>query len=452
MKEASGAYHLVRRERADGRGFYPGWQIYLRPLGQKAVVVASGFEICGACLALPRRERGDQSPLPDARARCRCRAKAAHLARETLRRMNEERIEGALNGGTLGTLGALRSRREFATIGEVCAAISGGDGARVRKSAKDQRRLANDLRLVVARALDLWTVQREGGGRGWRVGERRPDAARIDALPLTVLDADFVPRYFRGALGEEELDWIEPVEGGAAINSTLRHVRDIFAPTGKVRTLLLRALKLPDLAGFLGHPLLPQFAATPEPIHCAFFDAMTIAARAAGDVGIVNLILRQTGMRSYSVAMLHRGWLRRLPDGWWVDVRDRKGGTAEYSVPVSEELATLLQASPTGYAVPGADEAARMRLVNVTHNGWLKGGDGAGWAGIGAPLRGDSGNHRLRDTVGSAALSWLGRDVASELLGHAEKRTLDHYARLRVEVSSIMRAEGAAWSRVGRVV
>lgn len=59
----------------------------------------------------------------------------------------------------------------------------------------------------------------------------------------------------------------------------------------------------------------------------------------------------------------------------------------------------------------------------------------------------------MRDTVAAVLKSWLGMEVAVEALGHADaKTTMKHYAKLRMDVSDLMRAELGAFQRVRPVV
>jgi integrase len=126
-------------------------------------------------------------------------------------------------------------------------------------------------------------------------------------------------------------------------------------------------------------------------------------------------------------------------------VRVRKGGTALYSVPVTEDLARIIRSRPAGPVLRGT-EAERKELITTRHNSWLK-------AIIGGTGERGQGNHRLRDTVAAVLLSWLGIDAAKLALGHADERvTLRHYGRLRLDVSDAMRRELRAFERDSKVV
>lgn len=361
-----------------------------------------------------------------------------------------EKIEGAMRRGlhsenwkiALEAMEGAKLRRSHCSIAQIEKAYL-DEGVKILKDPKQVRRNVNDLYQVLAWALDLWAVN-EGGIRGVKLGSRVPDRTRIGALSAAVLTGKLVKDYFRAKHGGA-LNLNEELEGNLSINSTLGHARDVFTP--KAISYKFEGLALPDLRGFLEEPLLPVLQAVPEPVKETEFAAMVAGASAlGGELELVNMIFRQTGLRSGSVLGLHRDWLERLRDGWWLHVRVRKGKTALYSIPVGEELAGRILSRPGLTVLPGGSEGERKELVNGRHNEWLKGIIG------GAGERGQ-GNHRLRDTVAAVLKSWLGMEVAVEALGHADaKTTMKHYAKLRMDVSDLMRAELGAFQRVRPVV
>ena len=94
--------------------------------------------------------------------------------------------------------------------------------------------------------------------------------------------------------------------------------------------------------------------------------------------------------------------------------------------------------------LPADDENAWAELVDMKHNASLK--DILGESGRGP------GNHRLRDTVATILLSWLGIEAAKRALGHAdEKTTLRHYANLQIAVTEERRCELQAFTRLRRL-
>lgn len=317
------------------------------------------------------------------------------------------------------------------TIGEIIAAAE-DERNLVNKRREQQVRMVSSLRRVLAFAMDLWTVQRTRR-KGVKIGARVPDSVKIDALPATVLNAETVRRYFCARLGVQRINWLELYENAVSVNATLHYARLIFM--GKMRAVKLVDLELPDVSGFMRLSL-KEDAGKPEPLTAeefekvvAHFDALK---ETRPELWRVNLVIRQTGLRSLSSAMqVHRSWLRRLKDGAWLSVT----GKTSYTIPVSEELAREIERCEG----PLFPEAARAALLRE-HTERLKALVGAGSGG--------QVNHRLRDTVASACWSWLGLEAAQEALGHKSPlQTLNAYAS-RMDVSEAMKRELQAWPRV----
>lgn len=365
------------------------------------------------------------------------KAKAVKLENEWKRKLREGRATDFLQA-----LEGLKSRRTCCTIGEICAAWE-DEFVKIMKDDKGNRRVPAELRRVVAYAKDLWT-EHTGGVRGVKIGEQIPDKARIDVLPASILTGGLVREYFR-ARQDGILDISEAQPGNTTTNSTLRQARVAFSR--KAMAYKYDKISLPDLSSFMKEPLLPEDDMEPRPVREAEFAAMlkAAAARPANDeLGLVNMILRQTGLRSGSVEALHADWLEKMRDGYWMHVRVRKGRTALYSIPISRELAAriLRRRRKPAVVLPDGTTAQRRELVHKAHNEWLKGIIG----GAGERVQG---NHRLRDTVATALMAWLGMEAAKLALGHAdEKTTQKHYARLRMDVSDAMKAELVAWTRL----
>jgi integrase len=377
-------------------------------------------------------------------------------ARGVVRHLKDEQSRAL----TLEYLNRLQRKRTCCTMGDVFERLN-DESVLVRKTLKDQRKNVNQLYRVLAMALDeggagsLWE-KHAGGISGVKIGEMVPDRARIHALPATVLNAETVTRYFKRALGVERLEWMTVYEGAGSINSRLLQARSNFQ--GLTFKLKLRDLELPDLEGFMGGRLKTDDA-LPEPVLAAEFAKVVELFESLRDGGygsqgywlwLCDLVIRQTGMRSLSSAMqLHRDWLQRLEDGYWINVE----GKTRYQVPITDELAEEMLRSEnfTFFPdAPDADEVARRRNAGLRaalldeHTVLLTGVIGAGSGG--------QVNHRMRDTVASACYHWLGMAVAQEALGHADvKTTRKHYAR-RIDVSAVMKHELRAWRRVLRKV
>lgn len=336
-------------------------------------------------------------------------------------------------------LDARRLRNTWATIGQVIGRTLDESIKTMRRNIA--RRNANDLRRVVAIGEGL--MEPDGNLNHMTAAEARALVAKVDGISTAVLTPALVKRYLMARCGGR-IDWHEAQEGNVSINATLDHARGCFSR--RQMELVLRGLNLPDLDGFLKHPVLPAAAPEPEPIEGDLFAVMVAEAeglRRAGDLrGVVNLIYRQTGLRAGSMMALHSDWLRRFDDGWMLYVGTVKGGTARYNIPVGDELAAEMLARP-GFTLGATEEARRAALKS--HTEWLKGV-------VGAAARGSQAGHRLRDTVAAVLFSWLGREAAVEMLGHADATVNQkHYARLRINVTEPMKLELAAATRLGCV-
>lgn len=367
----------------------------------------------------------------------------------------ERRVRAALNTerweSALSVLEETKMRRSICTLGEIAEAYL-APGVRILRADKQARRNVNDLRLVLAHAAGLWTAH-AGGTRGVKLGARVPDAARIDALPASVLTRDLVQDYFRARLGSEEIDYNEPREENRSINSTLRHARDLFSRNAM--DLKLRDLRLPDLSGFLQCRLLPEDAAEAQPLTAEEFAEMVRQAEALRaaepDLWLCNLLLRRTGLRSSYVIAARASWIEHHGGRPFLVVRNRpeeafrkKRGTRDQRIPLDGEVAAAV-GTCRDHLLQGTT-ADREDLVRRRHNAWLK----AIIGGIGSTTQG---NHRLRDTVASALWTIHGTAAAQEALGHASAdTTARHYAQRIPHVSDLMRHELRAWAPAGATV
>jgi integrase len=208
--------------------------------------------------------------------------------------------------------------------------------------------------------------------------------------------------------------------------------------------------------GFLKHPRIPQPDPMPEPFEAEEFKTIVEAAAKLRDdpaqrhLYLINLVLRQTGIRSGSVAELHKSWVRRFKSGPILDVAVVKGGTAAYNIDIPEALATLIETEGSrrlpggaeqGYLLPGS-ATQRARLVHQ-HTRWLK------TLVKETESLSEQANHRLRDTAGTIAYTVWGRAAAVALLGHADEEiNRKNYAKLKIDVSDLMRAELAHVARL----
>ncbi len=340
----------------------------------------------------------------------------------------------------LQALNMAAKRRVFSSVAEIEAAYDDPSDVLI-KDDKQRRRNVLSLRLVLAWSLDLWMKNPSGPARqnGVPIGGDIANRDRIGALSAGVFTAQLVKDYLRNASGGVA-DYSTPRAENRTINKTLMQARAVFSK----RTVALKfgKLALPNLDGFMKHPLLPELSVLPEPVKGTEFAAMleAVGKLPEGDVRrTINLILRQTGMRSGSIMALHKNWLEKFEDGYTLHVRTVKGGTAEYSIPVSDEVAAVIL-EREGYTLPG-DEKERRKAVEM-HSTWVKTVIGE------TSSRSEQGNHRLRDTVASIAFSWLNRDAAVEMLGNGREVNKKHYAKLRINVTEAMKHELRAVKRL----
>ena len=436
---------MVRRQRQGkpSGDFHEEWYLRLRFPGKPERLINSGYDICVRCLGAEGIEA------LRAREGCGCRVKPAKRAKEALACLNEERME---------VFQSVRMRRNVATLGEVFDAYL-AEGVRILKDEKSQRRNVNSLRRVVAYALGLWRVH-EGGIKGVKIGAMVADEAKIGKLPASVLTSGLREEYFRAAQGGT-LDWNEPMEGNVSINSTLGQGCDVFSKNALYHKL--KGLALPDLSGFLKGPWLPEEDATPDPLGIDEFTAMVGAAnglyRTDRELWLVNVLLRQTGLRSSYVESARHSWLVKHGGRWWIEIKNRpaegtpdekgrypvpafrkKRGTRDQQIPLSAEVARVLRGRKEWLVLPDGTMGQRGELVDKRHNAWLKGIIG----GLGE--RGQ-GNHRLRDTLASVLWSLDKPTAAQEALGHSSvDTTAKHYGK-KIHVSACMKGQVRAWMR-----
>ena len=279
-----------------------------------------------------------------------------------------------------------------------------------------------------------------------KIGAMVADEGKIGKLPASVLTGELREQYFRAAQGGA-LDWNEPHEGNVSINSTLAQGCDVFSKNAIYHKL--KGLQLPALDGFLKGPWLPEEDSKPEPLTVGQWEAMMAAVpaldRTQPELGLVNALLRQTGLRSGYVEAARGAWLETHEGLTFMVIRNRpeegfrkKRGTRDQQIPIGPGLAARL-AGRTGFLVlPAGTAAARQDLVSKQHNSWLK-------ALIGGVGERGQGNHRLRDTVASVLWSVDCPTAAQEALGHSSvDTTAKHYGK-KMHVCPGMREELAAW-------
>jgi integrase len=376
------------------------------------------------------------------------KAKALEIERAFLKGLAGERCDEVLaflNGDES------RMRRVCASVGEVMSAYRASWKLWL-KSETAALRNVNDLALVCAYGLDLWTVN-EGGRKGIKKGARVPDLARIEALSCGRLNRELVRAYFlarqvEAGVAADAVVWREAPQH-AAWNSTLDHACDVFSSSAREHALA--GLRLPDLAEFLKAKRLPEAEALPMPFTavefaalCARFDALRVAEP---DLWLLNVISRQTGMRPAYVMGLRGRWLVEGEGGeWFIELKarpdegfDKKRGTLNQFLPLSDALRAVIVARGEGLTIGAAGTDTARATLQKRHNALIK------------EVVGDVGSHgqgayRFRDTVASALANMKGVEAAQMALGHVTAlTTLQHYARALPGVAEQMRTELAAW-------
>lgn len=404
----------------------------------------TGVEICADCARaslMPGRSREERDVRQAVYDRCRQKLGCRALARQRMDAMLLK-LTQAFFAGDANTVPVKVAR--VPTIAEVIACYR-EHWAQVINNRTVAWRNTTSLLLVVAYAEDLWKIKTPGvGPTGIKIGERYADEEKIGALPITELTAEMAKAYFVNRCQSLDLPCSWATSAARAeyvtLNSTMKQTRDLFRVKALEHVYKGR-VTLPALTAWMEYPLLPEADVEPEPLTVAQFAAMVAAAEnlreSDPDLWLCNRVLRQTGLRVGSIAEMRADWVEKGARGYRLLVKSRKSGTSLYSVPLLPETAEAILARP-GLTF-GDDAVARERLVNTRHNAFLKGI-------IGDPQRGQQGAHRLRDTLAGGLYDLLGKEAAQRSLGHAsDKTTLEHYARVPLMASDLMRAEFGAF-------
>lgn len=348
-----------------------------------------------------------------------------------------------------------RMRRVCSSVGEVWDAYEAG-WRQWLKNEQTAKRNLTDLALVIAHALDLWTVN-DGGRRGVKKGAEVPDLKRIRAVSVGRLNRELVDAYFLARQIEAGIatETVPPKinrrahESHAGFNSTLGHARDVFGSSSQ--QLALAHLNLPNLTEFLktkdleeGESLPDPFTSTDFAALCKTFDALRDSDP---DLWLLNVISRQTGMRPQYVMGLRASWLEEGEGGqWYIKLKtrpeegfDKKRGTLNQTIPITTELRDLIAARPAGRVIAGdANDTTREKLCK-RHNHLIK----TQTDEVGTHTQG---SYRYRDTVASALAHLRDVGYAQWALGHrSSNTTLKHYAGALTGVSDQMKHELRAW-------
>jgi integrase len=374
--------------------------------------------------------------------------KARELEKAFLKGLGSERCDAIL---AFLNSDDSRMRRVCASVGDVMQAYRDKWHLWL-KSETPALRNVNDLALVCAHALDLWTVN-EGGRKGIKVGTKVPDLDRISALSCGRLNRDLVRAYFlarqkSAGLASDEIVW-RAAPQHAAWNSTLDHACDVFSSSAREHALA--GLRLPDLTEFLKAKRLPEEEKAPQPFNsiqwealCKAFDALR---NTDPDLWLLNVLTRQTGMRPAYVMAVRSSWLVEGNGGkWFLEIKNRpeegffkKPGTLDQFIPITPALLAQIQSRGPGLTIGGTLSDTARAALQKRHNALIK------------RTVGDEGSHgqgayRYRDTVASALAFVQDVSAAQKALGHVTSlTTLQHYARALPGVSEAMKAELSAW-------
>lgn len=328
----------------------------------------------------------------------------------------------------------MRRGKPEVTLDEILAAI--GKRGKLHKSSEILKRNIGSLWLFCGRSTGIMMPNpgvAQGGLSGVKIGEMIADRKRLGKMPLAkLLTFDGVLSYFRNESGGE-LDWVTEVEENRSINSTLAQARCVFSKQALMFDF--RDLDLPDISEFMTCKPLPEPDLNPNPVEGPQFAKMIEARRyAPSEVALWNRIATQTGMRPGSILELQSSWCRRVNTGWAIDI---KKGKTSYTLPITDEIAEIIQ-SRDGYVLAGTAQE-RRRTMNA-HNDWLK-------SVIGAPVKGQ-GSYRLRKTAACIVQSLYGKEAVIAMLGHCDDKSLKHYSQTEIYVTPEMANELRASQRL----
>jgi len=329
------------------------------------------------------------------------------------------------------------------TIGDLLEVFAENYGL-ARESLACAMHAAQAMRRVIAHSLGLWRVKKAGEGpRGIAPGDRYADTERIEALPLTVLDADLANGYFKARIPDGRR--MERRREHVSIVKDFNSACEVLSDTARESIYRGRIELPPKWLEFKNYPRPKLPAAEPEPFTVEQFEALVTSAESLREteprLWLLARIARQTGLRCGSLRELRADWVTEVHGQHYLFVSVVKGGTRGYPVKIQPATAALIrEAAPDGGFVFGETPAERERLVNERHTAFMR-------SIAGSPERGHQQAHRLRDTLATAVLSIYKMDTsrASAALGHASPGALKHYAQWPRECSPLMLSEFAAF-------
>jgi len=241
----------------------------------------------------------------------------------------------------------------------------------------------------------------------------------------TILNRDLVETWMMRKQGGRVLDRRARHRLNISINSTYKHARDVFA-----RKLMLEKyshLKLPDLTSFLTVPPLPipqqHWTRIPREAYAAMLAAAAQLQHTDPDLWLCNLMIRRLGLRNSELAAAHSTWLVETDHVGTIglSIQDRPDfqlkGVRPRTIPLSSDLAAILQGREGHLLMPDANKTDRLALIERRHTAWLR---------PFVPGR-TKANHELRKHAGSLVLTKQGLAAAQRFLGHSSQQTTERW-------------------------
>jgi integrase len=239
---------------------------------------------------------------------------------------------------------------------------------------------------------------------------------------LIVLNRALVIKY--QAAGMDRMTDEERHHAIISKNSAMRQARSLFA---KRAMPLYDGITLPDLSGFMRHPLLrePRKEYVPPPKE--IIDNIAKAApilKVTHPGAYAGLLLQlYAGLRPSELIDARWSWVRRDSSGYFIEVPMSASKTdTSRTISISPGIHAELQAVRNSeYLIPGQSDNARWKAIHRKLGPWLR-------------LRGLTGtktNYELRKLFGSKLATEQGLFAAQRALGHSKPSTTsDYYAAL----------------------
>ena len=331
-------------------------------------------------------------------------------ADKVLAQSRARQMLGLLRAKRFDVLDQTRARTAYATIGEIFRAF--GEAALLR----DLR-----ARTIYDYKQSMRTILQEVTGRG-----------EVDEMPASVLTDELVRSYAAKRLAKVSGDPLLEDRAKVSARSTLRQARSLFSRWAQEH---YRALKLPDMTGFLqasaGRAPTKYYVTPPAKLRELTITCGRELRKSDPDLYVAFLLCYDLALRAGEAQAAQWDWIRTDTDGRrYLDVitrADFRPKGRERSVPIGEETWTELQACrrPSDpFVLPGGHKTARRKMVTTTLAGWMR---ARGWDSRTYPKAA----HELRKLMGSRWYTDRGAEVAQTWLGHKDiSTTCRYYATL----------------------